>query len=198
MTYRLVPQTRMLRDIIISRYGTTARITLEVQQLATLIESTVNRMALSTPDGYPTTCVGAPGRGGGGGSSSHDKLGNLVASRERSASAYADLANDVATAAMHVALDDRRSARQSIARALAIVDEWRAPLAPDELDTLKKATRCAIGSSSMPGYIEWARGDCDNIAAPGRGDGLCDACRMRRWRWEKRDEQARMLAARNG
>lgn len=197
MTFRLVPQTHALRTVIVDRWGPSARISLEVGQLAHLIEGTLTRMVLATPDGYPTSCVGAPGRSGGGSSSSADKLGGIVADRERSADAYAALVDDVVTAALHVAAGDRKSARQAIARALAIVDEWRAPLAPDELDTLKKDTRCS-SSSSMPGYIEWSRPDCENVAAPGRGDGLCDACRMRRWRWEKRDEQARELAARNG
>jgi hypothetical protein len=59
---------------------------------------------------------------------------------------------------------------------------------------LEPDPRCSGGKGH--GVADWVRPDCENPAArhPGtdrlRGDGLCDACRMAKSRWERRQGAA--------
>lgn len=83
MTYRLVPQTVALRTLVVDRYGDGSRIGHQATELAHLINATLTRLTLATPDGYATTCPGAPGRDGGKSSTSPDRLGDIVVRRDR-------------------------------------------------------------------------------------------------------------------
>ena len=71
---------------------------------------------------------------------------------------------------------------------LKFAEDWAAPPAVDH-------PLCNAGRDSVQ---EWARPDCNNLAAyqtyPDgrtvlRGDGLCDACRMKKHRYLKRIEE---------
>lgn len=183
MTYRLTAQADALRTLIVDRWGVASTEGRMASDLAHALPGALTRLMLATPDGWAASTSGTPGSRS---SSSPDRLGGIVARRQQPTEDYAGLARLVVAAAMAVWASDRRGVRDALGRALGIIADWQPPLHPDELESIKSATRCAGGNNDMAGYLEWSRPDCDNVAASGRNDGLCDACRMRRWRWQQR------------
>jgi len=93
-------------------------------------------------------------------------------------------------------------AHEMMARHVAFVDEHLGQLLAEAGAILGRPTssttdRCS-GGAGLPGALEWGRPDCEENAAvyvradggwSVREDGLCDACRMRRYRWRKGREQ---------
>lgn len=175
-THRLTTQTAALTTLIGDRWpnGTEARL---VADLAARLPRTIEQMAWSTPDGYPTSVIGADGRGGGGGGGSLDTLGNLVAARAAGADAYALMCELVARAAACVVDTDRHGVRRAISDALTVTDVWHAPLTPKQKENLMCATKHAEDVGTEP----WVDPTCERVADVGR-NGLCEACYRRRLR----------------
>lgn len=176
----ITAQLAALRTLIDDRWPG-SRTAGRAEQLAATLPRALAHMADHCPDGYPTSTPGAPDRGNGGRSTAElTSVEAAVHHRTRPADAYAALCASVANAAAHVALMDRRGTSAALRQAQQVVDAWQ-PLAPDTYRSL----RCTPPSDEA--MQPWARPDCENIAAPGRR-GLCDACSMRRHRWQR--EQA--------
>ena len=176
-TYRLTPRVAALTTLIVTRWGPASTEARQITQLGDVLPRVLRVLWIDTPDGYPTSTPGARDRGGSASTGSADKLGSLVAQRERTTATYATLCASVGLAAQCVALGDRRGLRAALGEALRVTDGVQ-----DKIDTepIAKAQRC-----SSPGdqHTEpWYRADCENISSPGR-QGRCDACSMRRHRW---------------
>jgi hypothetical protein len=115
----------------------------------------------------------------------------------RSKGSHGDPTADVAIRRTNAAerhLDDVEANLATLALAAGnlvdVVARWTVSAANKE-----KHPRCSGGGTVEP----WTRPDCTNfvsyqIRADGgysyRGDGLCDACRMRRHRWLKAQQEA--------
>lgn len=173
---RLTAQTSALAVLIGDRWpgGTEARL---VADFAARLPRALEQMAWSTPDGYPTSVIGADGRGGGGRSGSLDSLGNVVAAREAGAAAYAQMSTIIATAALCVAAGDRQGVRRAVSDALTVTDAWHAPLRPEA----KAALMCIRKHEADVGTEPWVDPLCERVADVGRA-GLCEACYRRRLR----------------
>ena len=185
MTYRrLTAQTAALSTLIGDRWpdGTEARL---VADLIARLPRTITQMALVTPDGYPTSVVGAPDRATGGGSSSPDRLAALVARREAPTEDYRRLGRLVSEAAAGVAVSDRQAVRRAITTALAVTDAWQPPASAEE----RRAMMCCHSIDNDRGIEEWVDPLCERIADVGRR-GLCEPCWRRRHRWQQRRAEA--------
>lgn len=129
----------------------------------------LDHLAATAPDGYP---------GGGDGVRGSAELTSV----ERAAEAR--LANRDAND-WRIILHAHATATRVFHDGLAAIDRHRRP---DPAD--KERLRCT-GGMGLPGHLEWGRPDCTNIVAEGRRSaGLCDACRMRRQRWERKGDAA--------
>jgi hypothetical protein len=181
----LTAMTHALGTLIGDRWpnGTEARL---VADLAARLPRVITHLADKTADGWKQSTPGAPDRATGG-SGTVDAIVGIIAQRQHNAAAYADLCLAVASAAACVAEMDRPGARRALGAALRLTDMHQPPATPE----LRRSLRC-VGGKDLVGAIEWGRADCENIAAAGR-NGLCDACHMRRWRWERR--QAELASA---
>ena len=173
---RLTVRTVALHTLIVDRWpgGTEARLCAE---LTRTLPASLAYMAAITADGYPTSTPGAPDRATGG-SGSHDKLGSIVARRERAAASYAALCASVGDAAACLALVDRSGVKTALRAAQRLVDEWQPPVVVQA-----SLHRCTAPDDE---HLEpWVRPECDSLAVKA---GLCHACYMRRYRWAKEQE----------
>ena len=173
---RLTPRVSALTTLIGDRYGRGSTEYRLSNQLKTMLPVVIDQMARVCPDGYPTSTPGASGRDGGGGSSSLDTLGNLVARREHPTASYAALCALVGDATADLSASDRQGMKRALNACLRIADEWQPKV---DTEAIVRAQKC---TSPAADHVEsWYRADCENVAAPGR-QGLCDACHMRKWR----------------
>lgn len=123
-------------------------------------------LAAVAPDGYPG------GGDGVRGSSELTSVERAVEARLRAVDA----------ADYRIILHAHETASRAFHDGLAAIDRHRRP---DPGDTAR--LRCT-GGMGLPGHLDWGKPDCTNIVADGRRSaGLCDACRMRRQRWQRSD-----------
>jgi hypothetical protein len=182
-------QISALRMLVIDRWPR-ARLVAHIDQLATTSPRAVAHMVDLASIGYPASTVGAADRSNGGGaeltsveSAVARRLGDLGAGLDPSkapAVAHAALSAHLSDAAAAVALMDRRGVLAAVRAAQRLVDAWQ-PLAGDTY----RALRCQPPTDEAT--EPWTRPDCENVAAVGR-KGLCDACAMRRHRWQRAQE----------
>ena len=182
-TYRLTPRVAALTTLIVKQWGPSSTEARQIDALTHALPRALREMALECPDGYPTSTPGAPDRGGSASTGSPDKLGGIVARRQRASSSYAALAASVARVGEGVALGERTTVRRALSACIALTDEWHPKI---DTSAIVQSQRC---SSPAEVHLEpWYRADCENIASPGR-QGRCDACSMRRHRWLKEQEE---------
>lgn len=156
---------------------------LTVRRLDERLPKVVATMIATCPDGYPT---GTLGGGGSGGMSSVESATSERALQIRRD--YAVALEQVGWIAVHArwALDGAVWGVESTLRCLGylwdVCDRYERPEA-----ALVASVRCT-GGAGEPGFLEWGRPECDNIAAGDR-KGMCIACYTRQRRWEKRRQE---------
>jgi hypothetical protein len=184
-------QISALRMLVIDRWPR-ARLVAHIDQLATTSPRAVAHMVDLTSIGFraSTDFDRLLNRSDGGGaeltsveSAVARRLGELGAGTDPTkapAVAHAALSAHLSDAAVAVALMDRRGVLAAVRAAQRLVDAWQ-PLAGDTY----RALRCQPPTDEAT--EPWTRPDCENVAAVGR-KGLCDACAMRRHRWQRAQE----------
>jgi hypothetical protein len=126
-------------------------------------------LAVTAPDGYPGGGEGVRG------SSELTSVERAVEARLRDANAQD----------WQIILAAHQTATRAFHDGLAAIDRHRRP---DPTDTTRH--RCT-GGMGLPGHLNWGRPDCTNIVPDNRRNaGLCDACRMRRQRWQRKGDTA--------
>lgn len=182
-TYRLTPRVAALTTLIIKQWGPSSTEARQIDTLSQALPRALREMALECPDGYPTSTPGAPDRGGSASTGSPDKLGGIVARRQRATASYSALCSAVAGVAVAISESDRGAVRRALSSGIAITDEWHPKV---DTSAIVEAQRCSSPASE---HLEpWYRADCENVASSNR-QGRCDACSMRRYRWHKSQEE---------
>lgn len=121
-------------------------------------------------DGYPT------GNDGQRSTSDSTATERAVFARQSDANTWSAMV----TAASCV-IDDLRALQRLVDQASAT------PASPAD----KQRLRCS-GGMGLRGFLDWGKPECENYSAPHRHDGLCDACRVARHRWEHQPRNHRI------